>query len=121
MFDYEPGTRVTANYKKTSKTTRTKYATTFCNAAKAAGYTSGVYCSTSWFPAYFNISCLLYTSCHLGSFSPLHYGHCIRSQRSRKRKEYSVCPQWEPSDGAYNQPAAPCPHLSNCPVSQTKA
>lgn len=54
-------------------------------------------------------------------FSPLHYGHCIRSQRSRKRKEYSVCPQWEPSDGAYNQPAAPCPHLSNCPFSQTKA
>lgn len=46
MFDYEPGERVTANYKKTSKTTRTKYATTFCNAAKAAGYTSGVYCST---------------------------------------------------------------------------
>ena len=58
MFDYEPGTRVTANYKKTSKTTRTKYATTFCNAAKAAGYTSGVYCSTSWFPDYFNISSL---------------------------------------------------------------
>ena len=59
--------------------------------------------------------------CHLGSFSPLHYGHCIRSQRSCKRKEYSVCPQLEPSDGAYNQPAAPCPHLSNCPFSQTKA
>lgn len=58
MFDYEPGARVTANYKKTSKTTRTKYATTFCNAAKAAGYTSGVYCSTSWFPDYFNISSL---------------------------------------------------------------
>ena len=58
MIDYEPGTRVTANYKKTSKTTRTKYATTFCNAAKAAGYTSGVYCSTSWFPDYFNISSL---------------------------------------------------------------
>ena len=58
MFDYEPGERVTANYKKTSKTTRTKYATTFCNAAKAAGYTSGVYCSTSWFPDYFNISSL---------------------------------------------------------------
>ena len=58
MFDYEPGTRVTANYKKTSKTTRTKYATTFCNAAKAAGYTSGVYCSTSWFPTYFNVSSL---------------------------------------------------------------
>lgn len=58
MFDYEPGTRVTANYKKTSKTTRTKYATTFCNAAKAAGYTSGVYCSTSWFPDYFNTSSL---------------------------------------------------------------
>lgn len=59
--------------------------------------------------------------CHLGSFSPLHYGHCIRSQRSRKRKEYSVCPQWEPSNGDYNHPAAPCPHLSNCPFSQTKA
>ena len=58
MFDYEPGARVTANYKKTSKTTRTKYATTFCNAAKAAGYTSGVYCSTSWFPDYFNTSSL---------------------------------------------------------------
>lgn len=58
MFDYEPGERVTANYKKTSKTTRTKYATTFCNVAKAAGYTSGVYCSTSWFPTYFNISSL---------------------------------------------------------------
>ena len=58
MFDYEPGTRVTANYKKTSKTTRTKYATTFCNAAKAAGYTSGVYCSTSWFPDYFNVASL---------------------------------------------------------------
>lgn len=58
MFDYEPGTRVTANYKKTSKTTRTKYATTFCNAAKAAGYSSGVYCSTSWFPDYFNIASL---------------------------------------------------------------
>lgn len=58
MFDYEPGERVTANYKKTSKTTRTKYATTFCNAAKAAGYTSGVYCSTSWFPTYFNVSSL---------------------------------------------------------------
>ena len=58
MFDYEPGERVTANYKKTSKTTRTKYATTFCNAAKATGYTSGVYCSTSWFPDYFNTSSL---------------------------------------------------------------
>ena len=58
MFDYEPGERVTANYKKTSKTTRTKYATTFCDTAEAAGYTSGVYCSTSWFPTYFNISSL---------------------------------------------------------------
>lgn len=58
MFDYEPGDRVTTNYKKTSKTTRTKYPTTFCNAAKAAGYTSGVYCSTSWFPTYFNVSSL---------------------------------------------------------------
>lgn len=58
MFDYEPGERITANYKKTSKTTRTKYATTFCDTAKAAGYTSGVYCSTSWFPDYFNISSL---------------------------------------------------------------
>lgn len=58
MFDYEPGDRITANYKKTSKTTRTKYATTFCDAAKAAGYSSGVYCSTSWFSDYFNPSAL---------------------------------------------------------------
>lgn len=58
MFDYETNgsDRVYTNYKKTSKATRTKYATTFCDAAKAAGYSAGVYCSTSWFSDFFTPS-----------------------------------------------------------------
>lgn len=58
MFDYESNgnDRVYTNYKNTSKATRTKYATTFCDAAEAAGYSAGVYCSTSWFSDFFTPS-----------------------------------------------------------------
>lgn len=59
--------------------------------------------------------------CRQGRFYPLYYGHCILNQRSRKRKDSNVCPQWTPSNGAYNHPVEPCAYLAKCPFSQTKA
>lgn len=60
MFDYETtqrsDDRIYNNYKKTSKATRDKYVTTFCNAAIAAGYSSGLYSNPGWINVFFNSS-----------------------------------------------------------------
>lgn len=59
-MDYETNgsDRISSNYKKTSKATRTTYVTNFCAPLTSAGFQGGVYASKAWLTDFFNMSSL---------------------------------------------------------------
>lgn len=71
VIDYETNgsDRIYTSYKKTSKSTRTTYMTTFCDTVQKSGYTGGIYCSTSWYSTFFEPSKLEKYSCWVAQWA----------------------------------------------------
>lgn len=71
VIDYETNgsDRIYTTYKKTSKAKRTTFMTTFCDTVQAAGYTGGIYCSTSWYSTFFNPAQLEKYSCWVAQWA----------------------------------------------------